>query len=617
MRGYKFKGIEMPNTPPAAAKSSETPCFVIIAFLVFAFPLLVLPHIVDNMFNTPKTLLMQIGVCVLVGVHSFRLLRGKAVPVSKAPTPILMLLVVLLNFFSFFYTRNYYYSVVGATLNLTALLFLHFVSVHATGGKARWLLLLISSSGALVALETWVEFYDRSLLYPWTKAGSMVVGTIGNSNYLGAYLLFPLVAAAGLIFLVRGKARYALFALWAFLFAALLFSRARAAWVGIFFALPLLFCLVARIRHVSPGVYLRARWKKAILGALVFPALIGTLWTLAPDRFRAMMGFSNLADPFTLTVRMQKYYHASWILFKESPLFGTGLWSFRNLVYDAQADIEKTGGNFFDGYPEPRPRRVHNEYLEVLNDGGLVAAAVLAALMWVVMKHGWTVVKTESIPGDDRIIAATAFSAVVGVLVTALFFFPFRINTTLFMTALMLGITEGLYLQNCGLVRKWAVSGSLRFMVIPVILLLLAGWLFYAGFRPFRSELEHLRYKKAIAQKDAGAAEKHILEAINYDPHNSAYLMVAAEFYMGPGRNVASAREFLERAIAGFNGDLTKWTLFHYKGLLAYQTGGLLEARAAFEKALHYNPRFAEAGRKLEEVNRVIAENDRILINLR
>ena len=607
----------MPKTQPMAEKSSGNPYFILIAFLVFAFPLLVLPRIVDNVFNTPKTLLMQIGVCVLAAMYSFQFMRGKEVPVSRAATPKLMLLVVLLNVFSFFYTRNYYYTVISATLNVTALLFFYFVSLYVGGKKAFRLLAVVAASGALVALESWLEFYDTSLLYPWTKKGSMVVGTIGNSNYVGTYLLFPLVTVTGLVWLVKGKARCALIGLWVFVFAALLFSRARAAWVGVFFALPLLLYVVARIHRFSMSVYLRTKGKQALLCAVAIAVISGLLWGLAPQRFHTMMGLGNVVDPASFKMRTEKYFQVSWWLFKESPLFGTGLWSFRNLVYDAQAEIEKSGGGFFKDYAEPKPRRVHNEYLEVLNDGGLVAALVLAALFWVIMKHGWTVIMKETLPREERIIAGTAFSSLGGVLVAALFFFPFRINSTLFMTALMLGITEGRYLRHSDLIGKSALPDSPRSFFIPVIFLLLAGWVYYTGYKPFKAELEHLHYKKALAQKNVKGAESHILKAIGYDPLNSAYCMYAAELYMGPRRDLARAREFLERVIADFNGDLTKWSVFYFKGLLAYQTGGLFEAKAAFEKALYYNPLFVEARQQLEEVNQVLRENDKVLIKLR
>ena len=283
---------------------------------------------------------------------------------------------------------------------------MYFLSLHLSGKTAFWLLVLTALSGVLVSIETWFEFYDKSVLLPWITPGSMVVGTIGNSNYLGAYLLFPILAFTALIFLLKGKLRWVAAALWIFVFAALLFSRARAAWVGVAAAVPGFLYSVMRIHRFSLMAYVRSRARQAVLFGVSALVLMGILWTLAPERFHIMMGFSNVTNPTSFMLRTQKYFQASWWLFKESPLFGTGLWSYRNLVYDAQAELQRVEGDFFKGYAEPKPRRVHNEYLETLNDGGLLAALVLVIFFGAVMKHGLAVIRKEEIPLQERIIAS-------------------------------------------------------------------------------------------------------------------------------------------------------------------------------------------------------------------
>ncbi|MBW1864027.1 MAG: hypothetical protein JRJ02_16980 [Deltaproteobacteria bacterium] len=45
--------------------------------------------------------------------------------------------------------------------------------------------------------------------------------------------------------------------------------------------------------------------------------------------------------------------------------------------------------------------------------------------------------------------------------------------------------------------------------------------------------------------------------------------------------------------------------------------GNLFDARSAFEKSLYYNPTFALAKQKLDEVNKVIKDHDRVLIKFR
>jgi O-antigen ligase len=610
-----------PATPkpiPPPPKPSFNPYFVIASVLTFFVPILVLPAILDNAFNTPKTLLMQLGVCMMAAVYSFQLFRGKEVSITRSTVPKLMLLVFLLNLFSFFYTRNYYYTNIAVTMNVAALLFLHFLSLHLSGRTAFFLLVLTALSGVLVSIETWFEFYDKSILFTWLTPGSMVVGTIGNSNYLGAYLLFPLLAFTALIFLLKGKLRWVAAALWIFVFAALLFSRARAAWVGVAAAVPGFLYSVMKIHGFSLKAYLRSRARHAIGYGVSALVLIGVLWALAPQRFHVMMGFSNVTNPTTFILRTQKYFQASWWLFKESPLFGTGLWSYRNLVYDAQAELERVEGDFFKGYAEPKPRRVHNEYLETLNDGGLLAGLVLLMFVGVVLKHGLAVIRKEDIPLQERIIASAAFYSLVGILVAALFFFPFRLNSTLFMTVLMMGITEGLYLRHSGLIEKLrpSIPGA-RYALLSVVLLLLIGWLYYSGYKPIKGELEHLGYKKAMAMGMFKEAEKHIVKALEYDPDNTLYCLYAAQLYMGPAKDLAKARDLLERAVHLFNGDATKWSLYYLKGQLAFQTGAIMESKAALEKSLQYNPLYTEAKVKLDEVNKVIQEHDKVIIKFK
>ncbi|MCU0597336.1 MAG: O-antigen ligase family protein, partial [Desulfobacterota bacterium] len=394
-----------PPAPKPAAPAPEPSLnfyFLIAAVLAFFVPILVLPYVLDNAFNTPKTVLMMLGASLMAAVYSFRLFTGKEILVTRSPVPKLMLLVILLNFFSFFYTKNYYYTNVAVTMHLAALLFLYFVSLHMSARHAFRLLIITAFSGVLVSIETWFEFYDKSVLFEWMTPGSMVIGTIGNSNYLGAYLLFPLMAFTALIFLLKGKLRWVAAALWIFVFAALLFSRARAAWVGIAAAVPAFVFSVMRIHRFSIVAYVRSRAKQAVLVGVSCVVLFALLWALAPKRFHIMMDYSNVTNPASFILRTQKYFQASFQMFKESPLFGTGIWSYRNLVYDAQAELQRRDADFFKGYAEPKPRRVHNDYLETLNDGGVLAALVLLVFVLVVLKHGLAVVRREDLPAEER-----------------------------------------------------------------------------------------------------------------------------------------------------------------------------------------------------------------------
>ncbi|MFH1350510.1 MAG: O-antigen ligase family protein, partial [Pseudomonadota bacterium] len=551
-------------------------------------------------------------------LYFFRLFRGSPFYFDNTTLPKVILFLIGLNLFSFFYTWNTYYTIHAAMMNITSLLLLYFVSLHVDGYRASWLLMTAAFSGFLVSIESWLQFMDVFLIFKWAHPGIMVMGTIGNSNYLGAYLIFPLFATAGLVFLLKGKTRLIPLVLFFFIFGAFLFTRARAAWFGFFLSFPIFLLLLKKIHRISIWENLRSRPRQAATYVVVALSLVVSLWQFAPQRLHAMMGFRNVTQSTTLKLRIEKYSKASLWLFKQNPIFGTGLWSYRNSVFYAQAELNKRDANYFKDYPEPKPESVHNEYLEVFNDGGVVAAFSLALFLVILMGHGWRVIKDETLDYRDRMIAATAFSAVLAIMLAGFFFFPFRINSTLFMTVLMMGMVEGIYVRNYGLISKRDMKRSKTGLVfIPLIFIVLSGFVWFKGIKPFMSEMEHFKYKKALSRGDGKAAEKYILKAIAYDPHNSTYCLYASQVYLNLLRDFGKATDFIERAIIDYNGDITMWSVYFIKGLLKFQTGALYEAQAAFEKALYYNPTFEEARQKLEEVKKVVKDHDRVVVKFR
>ena len=84
-------------------------------------------------------------------------------------------------------------------MNMTCLLIFYFVSLYVDGKKALWLLMAAAFSGLLVSIVTYFQYTNHFILFKWARPGMMVMGTIGNSNYLGAYLVFPLFAQLGLL----------------------------------------------------------------------------------------------------------------------------------------------------------------------------------------------------------------------------------------------------------------------------------------------------------------------------------------------------------------------------------------------------------------------------------
>jgi tetratricopeptide (TPR) repeat protein len=236
----------------------------------------------------------------------------------------------------------------------------------------------------------------------------------------------------------------------------------------------------------------------------------------------------------------------------------------------------------------------------------------------MIMRHGWSVIRDEHIDRDDRIYTAIGFCSTTAIMLAAILFFSFRVNSTLLMTVLMLGIMEGIYLRNNDMItqRKGLGSDSVK-LLLPLIIIVLIGVVWFTGIKPFKGEVEHFRHKLAISRKDGRSAERHILKAIEYDPHNSAYHVYAAQFYFNIVKDYIKASDYVGTAINDFNGDVTLYSIHYLNGLIKYRMGSLFEARKSFEKALYYNPTMKEASDRLSEVNNIIKDSDRVTIKYR
>ena len=598
-------------------ESGNRAFFLIIISLTLAVPVFVLPSIIENAFNTPKTLLMLIGSSIMTAIFGSRLLKGKPVSLANTPTNIIVVFIIVLNLISFFYTKNPYFTQIAAILNITCLSIFYFTSLYIDKKQAYTIFIFSIISGLLVSVIVWFQFFGIYLLMKGISPGH-IMGTIGNSNYLGAYLIFPLFSAMGMTAVLKGKTRFLLILIFFIIFGAFLFARARSSWLGFFLSFFLFIYLLKRIHEISVFSFFHNYKKQIIVCAVIISSIISFSIGSSSHRLYKIFDYRKVFDSQTLRFRVTKYFPPSIRLFKQSPLFGTGLWSYRNMVYEAQAELNLSDPDFFKNYDAPRPRRAHNEYLEVLNDGGIVAAGVLALFLLIILSHGWNVINNNSLELKYRLITASCFCSLAGILLTALFFFPFRVNSTLLMTVLMMGIMEAVYVRSNSLIFiKHASASKIGSILALFLFLILINVIWHVGIKPLMGELEHFKYVVYLSKKDKDSAKEHLLKAISLDPHNSTYLIHASKLFMDVFHDFGKAGDYAQNSITDFNGDITLWSAYFIKGLNKFRIGSILEAKAAFEKAIYYNPTFEPAQQKLKEVDDIIQKHDRVMIKLR
>lgn len=254
--------------------------------------------------------------------------------------------LVVVNVASAVYSSNPYYAKQALLFNVAGLCVMVFMKQNQTNlNLIMWFCIIIGSIGSIIS----------HFMLP------MTAGFLGNSNYTGHWLAIPTVFCVWFLFKRKWIASVPL----ALIAYGHYITRCRTAWIA-----------------AACGILAVIVWNRADRKAMFVAIAIGLLLSgLALNNLKN----TSFVETKTFFYRL-KYFAASLQMASESPLFGTGLRSYRNGVYEAQA---KLGEKFFEGYEDPKPRHAHNDYLEVINDAGLIGLGLLGYLFIRVLWNGW------------------------------------------------------------------------------------------------------------------------------------------------------------------------------------------------------------------------------------
>jgi hypothetical protein len=224
-------------------------------------------------------------------------------------------------------------------MNVASLCFFYFVSLSIHFREARRVFAIIACSGLVVAMLALLQSAGHFVFFELLDPTGQVASTIGNANSLGAYLIFPVTVLTGAAFLWPPKWRGVACIFLVVTVAGLIVSTARASWIGVGVAASVLTFLLFKIHHFSFRQFFLQSPRRVLYYLIALVIICGSTWSIVPDGWHPNLTVESLTDQTSLNFR-KKFWQASWHLWLDrNPLLGTGLGSFRNLVYDAQAEI--------------------------------------------------------------------------------------------------------------------------------------------------------------------------------------------------------------------------------------------------------------------------------------
>ena len=450
-------------------------------------------------FGLPKALLLQVVLLILAGCC---LWRGVGLPRAPFVLPLMVFLGIsaLQSMRSLNPSNGLMLLSLQAGGSLLALVTASLVPAHQVGSLVRF----SAVAGIGIACMGMLEYLGVSWVM-LTSAGRPSV-SFGFRNIAAMYLVLNLPLSATLLF---GQHRWDRFLGTAAVFGMavfLVFTRTRAAWVGLAGGLVVGGMVAYKIRSQSGRTFWEllgsraTRWQKAVgLALLVFVAGLGHLRPAFQDasshrldekKTTVTQTVVSIVQPGGDRGRFRTWMHTLEMIW-DHPVVGVGLdnWSVYFLKYDG-GDVAGI---------KVAPKRPHNDFLWIWSELGTVGLGVYLWLLWGVGQTIWGRVCR----GDEGAIPVFFIGiGLLAILGQSFFSFPREQASVWMLVGIMLGVAG----RSTGQERAvgWATGGG----SFVIILVALGGiWLCVQAIR------FDAHFTRSLMAQDMGRSKIQVKEA--------------------------------------------------------------------------------------------------------
>lgn len=290
-----------------------------------------------------------------------------------------------------------------------------------TPHRLRLLVRTITIFGFLLAVFGLTQSFMTSKVY-WIRElpQSQPFGPFINRHHFAGYMELALALPLGLLFsgaLEKEKRFIYLFAV-GMMSIALIMTNSRGGLISLIVEIVFLVAVTGfrrrtKRRSAEKNSNIKGVATRAALVLVLVVAVLGAVTMLGGESgLTRLLGSLNNDDP---TAGRAHFWAVTIDIIKTHPILGVGLGAF-SVVYTG---YDSRNGQF-------RLEQVHNDYLQVLSDGGIVGAAL--ALFFVISLFRMGFARRESHDDFRRGVATGALAGCFAVLVHS--FFDFTLHTS-------------------------------------------------------------------------------------------------------------------------------------------------------------------------------------------
>lgn len=283
-----------------------------------------------------------------------------------------------------------------------------FVIVATTIAKPRHAYLIVAGFVAGAALSVAIGIFSGGLstsataLDTATQSDGRFQGGGGDPNFLAAGLVPAVVLAGALLSAARGAiVRWSLVVTMGLIGLGLAATQSRGGLVA------------AGVALVAALVFSRRKGPVLATVAVIVVASAGWFAT-SPTAWHRISDFNGGGTGRT------ELWTVGWRIYQEHPALGIGLNNFR---VESNRYVRRPGKLEFVNLISERPDVVHNAYLQLLVETGVIGLALFVGVIAACLRAAWLAARRFEALGDNRLgdLSRAVLVACIGMLATSFF----------------------------------------------------------------------------------------------------------------------------------------------------------------------------------------------------
>ena len=560
-RGSSNLNINMPNF-------WEINIQRVLIILVVCIPLAIFPLTV-NSFEPIKQLIAEILTVIMLMMWGLNWLvrepDREKIPTAYRLSSIFVFSFMVMGLCSLLWSASLGVSIKELSVFLLGPV-LYFIIINNIKDKisVKKIIDIIIFVGAFLGVYGIFQYFGLDFSF-WqgNRARQMVFGLFGNVNYFAEYLIAVLPLAVSLFFITsiksnKSKKILLLIGILA-MGGSLLLTFTRGSYLAFGVSLIFMFLLFVICRG---KVFIREN-RKIFISILVAIILAVFLFVIPNplnkpgtyiSKIKARTSIASIQKAFTSGRRMA-IWKFTWMMIADRPIFGSGIGTFKYNSLSYQAEFFKQGDNR-SIYPHSFAKHVHNEYLQLWAEMGMIGLGIFLGIMISFFYYGITQLKKLQDDFLHQGLIIGMMGTILAILVDGIFGFPLHLPATVVLFWLYLGLIFVLLPKEERRIIKRDEIGqkkkhSLLIKSKPVLCLLIIMvtiFLCIHLFRPFIANVYWYYGINEIKKGNVDKATELYHQSVKYDPYLSGVYYTLGEIALKMEKDFDLAENYFKEA---------------------------------------------------------------------